>query len=573
MEVGSSARSRPTALSVSVASAPSEASGVAHTRRPSASGNVPGSPPSTFSNRSRSRSLSNLAAVMGASTLLRHLFPSSVPPPLPFAPLFVPFPPHTLGLLRPKNAPSFFTLPHPSAPPFSFLPLLHPSPPPPLSTLIPHLTPHLSPSSFIPHSSSLSLIQLPHQFPNCFSLIPPTPPSVSFIPLPIPFPSSLSPIPLHRPGVEQSVRSPSRTDSVLVLASGLRKGLSSPPRKESDGSEAGDSSSGDSNGSDASGGDASGGDTEGGDSIESAADNGGQETDGGDKEGGNEKEEDVLKGATEASYTAASSSSSSTGSSSDSSSSSSDSSSSSSEPSSASTSFPTSSPSSASSPAATSAPADSSAPPAVPAPVPAAPAAPLCDLYHGRWVRTRQRALYSGERCGWISTNWACARSNRPREMRGYERLRWQPRGCNVKRFNAEGFFRSPLFSLPRFYPFPCPDFTPFPAPISPLSLPRFHPFPCPDFTPFPAPISPLSLPRFHPFPCPDFTPFPAPISPFPCPDFTPFLAPISTPCTFRMRNKRIAFDAQQEHCLCGGLAGPAAVPVAALPALPKRPA
>ncbi|CAI5466610.1 unnamed protein product [Closterium sp. Yama58-4] len=64
MEVASSARSRPTALSLSVASAPNEASGVAHTRRPSG-GNVPGSPPSTISNRSRSRSLSNLAAVMG----------------------------------------------------------------------------------------------------------------------------------------------------------------------------------------------------------------------------------------------------------------------------------------------------------------------------------------------------------------------------------------------------------------------------------------------------------------------------------------------------------------------------
>ncbi|CAI5478854.1 unnamed protein product [Closterium sp. Yama58-4] len=52
------------------------------------------------------------------------------------------------------------------------------------------------------------------------------------------------------------------------------------------------------------------------------------------------------------------------------------------------------------------------------------------------------RALYSGKKCKWISLNWACARSNRPREMRQYERLRWQPRGCNVKRFSAEGFFR-----------------------------------------------------------------------------------------------------------------------------------
>ncbi|CAI7891050.1 unnamed protein product, partial [Closterium sp. NIES-54] len=79
--------------------------------------------------------------------------------------------------------------------------------------------------------------------------------------------------------------------------------------------------------------------------------------------------------------------------------------------------------------------------PAVPA-VPVFPAASLCDLYHGRWVHTRQRALYSGERCKWISLNWACARSNRPREMRDYERLRWQPRGCSAEQFSAEGFFR-----------------------------------------------------------------------------------------------------------------------------------
>ncbi|CAI5527676.1 unnamed protein product [Closterium sp. Naga37s-1] len=73
--------------------------------------------------------------------------------------------------------------------------------------------------------------------------------------------------------------------------------------------------------------------------------------------------------------------------------------------------------------------------------LPAAGPGPLCDLYHGQWVQTQQPAYYSGEKCGWISTSFACARSNRPLEMRQYERLRWQPNGCNMTRFSAEGFF------------------------------------------------------------------------------------------------------------------------------------
>ncbi|CAI7916141.1 unnamed protein product, partial [Closterium sp. NIES-53] len=86
--------------------------------------------------------------------------------------------------------------------------------------------------------------------------------------------------------------------------------------------------------------------------------------------------------------------------------------------------------------------------------LPAAGPGPLCDLYHGQWVYTPQPApaspvspqpapaplYYSGERCGWISTSFACARSNRPLEMREYERLRWQPNGCNLTLFSADGF-------------------------------------------------------------------------------------------------------------------------------------
>ncbi|CAI5491691.1 unnamed protein product, partial [Closterium sp. Naga37s-1] len=236
-------------------------------------------------------------------------------------------------------------------------------------------------------------------------------------------------------GVEQSARSPLRADSVLVLASGLREGLASPPGEKIGGSEAGDFSGGDNNGSDASGGDGGTGDTEASDSLESGVDKGGKEMSGGGKGGGNEMKEVVLEGSNEAFSTAGSSTSVRSSSSDPSSSfapSDSTHSSSSSSPSSP------SSPSSASSPVVTSAPYTSSAVPAVPA----VPAAPLCDLYHGRWVRARQRALYSGKKCKWISLNWACARSNRPREMRQYERLRWQPRGCNAKRFSADGFFR-----------------------------------------------------------------------------------------------------------------------------------
>ncbi|CAI5466609.1 unnamed protein product [Closterium sp. Yama58-4] len=96
-----------------------------------------------------------------------------------------------------------------------------------------------------------------------------------------------------------------------------------------------------------------------------------------------------------------------------------------------------------------SSPAASTSPrPAIPAAavpprlaLPAAGPGPLCDLYQGRWVHTRQAALYSGEKCGWMFEYYACARSNRPLDMRQYERLRWQPNGCNTTRFSAEGFF------------------------------------------------------------------------------------------------------------------------------------
>ncbi|CAI5466608.1 unnamed protein product [Closterium sp. Yama58-4] len=72
---------------------------------------------------------------------------------------------------------------------------------------------------------------------------------------------------------------------------------------------------------------------------------------------------------------------------------------------------------------------------------PAASSPPQCDLYHGQWVPTQQPPYYSGDKCAWISSSFACARSNRPLDMRQYERLRWQPNGCNVTRFSADGFF------------------------------------------------------------------------------------------------------------------------------------
>ncbi|CAI5970016.1 unnamed protein product [Closterium sp. NIES-64] len=307
MEAVSSARSRPTALSVSVSSAPTEAPGVAHTRRPSASGNVPsGSPVSTPPTRSRSRSLAALAAVMGGGKAVGANFCGGARWHAMWSAALV-----LLTIVGIMTWESFHANHRTKGWRRNQLVILENA--------------SISSSSYS-HSSSA--------YNHGNSLRSQQGGSNS------------------EAGVEQSARSPLRADSVLVLASGLREGLASPPGEKIGGSEAGDFSGGDNNGSDASGGDGGTGDTEASDSLESGVDKGGEEMSGGGKGGGNEMKE------------------------------------------------------------------------------------------VGRWVRARQRALYSGKKCKWISLNWACARSNRPREMRQYERLRWQPRGCNAKRFSADGFFR-----------------------------------------------------------------------------------------------------------------------------------
>ncbi|KAF7107474.1 hypothetical protein CFC21_108091 [Triticum aestivum] len=57
-----------------------------------------------------------------------------------------------------------------------------------------------------------------------------------------------------------------------------------------------------------------------------------------------------------------------------------------------------------------------------------------CDMFHGNWVRDDSYPLYPGGSCPHIDEPFDCHLNGRP--DRGYEKLRWQPSGCNIPRLN-----------------------------------------------------------------------------------------------------------------------------------------
>nr|XP_010921033.1 protein trichome birefringence-like 35 isoform X1 [Elaeis guineensis] len=59
-----------------------------------------------------------------------------------------------------------------------------------------------------------------------------------------------------------------------------------------------------------------------------------------------------------------------------------------------------------------------------------------CDMFSGRWVYDNiSYPLYDGGRCPYMSDQLACRKHGRPDKE--YQKWRWQPHGCNLKRWNA----------------------------------------------------------------------------------------------------------------------------------------
>lgn len=66
---------------------------------------------------------------------------------------------------------------------------------------------------------------------------------------------------------------------------------------------------------------------------------------------------------------------------------------------------------------------------------------PVCNLAKGKWVPDNRQPLYSGFECKqWLSEMWACRLTQRTDFA--YERLRWQPKDCQMEEFEGSKFLR-----------------------------------------------------------------------------------------------------------------------------------
>ncbi|GJP39632.1 hypothetical protein CLOM_g23981 [Closterium sp. NIES-68] len=60
-----------------------------------------------------------------------------------------------------------------------------------------------------------------------------------------------------------------------------------------------------------------------------------------------------------------------------------------------------------------------------------------CDISKGKWVADSKLPLYTGSSCPYIRTSQNCLKQGRP-DM-SFQKYRWQPRTCSVKRLSPRG--------------------------------------------------------------------------------------------------------------------------------------
>ncbi|KAJ7977424.1 Trichome birefringence-like family [Quillaja saponaria] len=58
-----------------------------------------------------------------------------------------------------------------------------------------------------------------------------------------------------------------------------------------------------------------------------------------------------------------------------------------------------------------------------------------CDIFDGNWVWDESYPLYQSQNCSFLDTGFRCSENGRPDSF--YTKWRWQPRDCNLPRFDA----------------------------------------------------------------------------------------------------------------------------------------
>ncbi|PIN25874.1 hypothetical protein CDL12_01391 [Handroanthus impetiginosus] len=59
-----------------------------------------------------------------------------------------------------------------------------------------------------------------------------------------------------------------------------------------------------------------------------------------------------------------------------------------------------------------------------------------CDIYEGNWVWDESYPLYQSQDCMFLDEGFKCTENGRPDNF--YSKWRWQPKDCNLPRFNAK---------------------------------------------------------------------------------------------------------------------------------------